>query len=420
MVIVGVTATRLIVGRFGPGSSGPLDLRVYLAGARAVLHGTPLYGPSFGAASPNHLPFTYPPFAALLMVPLGYFPVATLAWVWAAASVVVMALSLGLAFQPMLRRMTSPIMVLGVLTALALLAEPVYDNLSLGQVDVFLMGACLLGCVRTLDHPGRAALVGLAAAVKVVPAIFVVYLLLARRWKAAAAAVAAWAGATGLGWALRPSSSVQYFGGLLWSTSRPGSPTSYLNQSLWGIVDRADLHIWRLPVLVGGLGLIAMIGLGRAVQAADSGFPVAGAVLVGLVGVMASPISWIHESIWLVLAVGLVIGDGCEARRRWAAATLSCALLLSLPYLGHTLSGTGGATWVAALLVDSYGAMAVAVLFLGPVTVARRLARKDSPREAAGVVPVVEVDRDDRLAGAQTEGASDHGREELIRTDLVR
>ncbi len=181
------------------------------------------------------------------------------------------------------------------------------------------------------------------------------------------AAIGAWAGATALGFALRPQSSVLYYGHLLWEPGRPGSSTSFLNQSVWGMVERAHLGSLQLAAIALAVALLAVVGLGRAISAWRHGHTVAAAVLVGLVGVLASPISWIHELVWLVPAVGVLLGDarlavrGGLLRRRVAALVLAGLLWASLPYVGHDL-GHGA---LAQLLTDTYGLAAAALVLAG-------------------------------------------------------
>ena len=50
-----------------------IDLDVYAAGGRAVLTGQSLYEDGFDARG-AHLPFTYPPLAAMLFAPLSLLP----------------------------------------------------------------------------------------------------------------------------------------------------------------------------------------------------------------------------------------------------------------------------------------------------------------------------------------------------------
>ncbi len=367
---IGFTVERLSHNALS--THGPFDLSVYMAGARAIRSGSPLYGPAFAATSPSHFPFTDPPFAAIALVPLSYLALGQLAWGWDIVSCVVLGGCVSLAFRPLRRRLGSPVAAL-VLTSLALIARPVYDDLVYGQVDVLLMGAAVFACASRRSRPGRATLVGLAAAFKVVPGIFIVYLVLARRWRMAWAAAGAWAAATALGFALRPGASASYFGRLLWQTGRPGNANSFLNQSMWGVLGRAHLGRWALPALALAVGAVVIVGLARSVRASRRGDAMAAVVLVGLVSVVASPISWIHEAVWLVPAAGVLVGDGRlrglrEQGARFAglavagAAGVAVAGLLAagVPYLVSQRLSHGP---LAQLVMDTYG-IAAAILAL--------------------------------------------------------
>ena len=369
-VVAGVVLAVAAVGSLaavvmhllGPPALMPVDLRVYLAGARAIQSGSRLYGPGFDPGL--RLPFTYPPIAAILMVPLSVAGERTLSLLWDAGSLAALAWAMyAVAGRPPGR---SRWILAG--TALALVTQPVFDNLSLGQVDLFLMAAAVAGSLPREGQAWRGAWVGLAAAVKVVPGLFILYLLLARRWRPAAAAIGTWLALTGIGWALRPTSSVRYFTRLLWNVKRPGSPTSYLNQSLWGMVDRLALGPWHTPVLAALLAALAVWGLSRALWLEHSGHAAAAAVAVGLVGVLASPISWIHEAVWAILALVVLTAAQvppaapADRLRLRAAAALALVLAMRLPALGARLAQAGVALPLAGVLQDSVGLVAAVLL----------------------------------------------------------
>ena len=79
-----VVALLLVAAVVGGLHGGFPDLFVYRYGGRAVLDGLPLYE----ADDPvTGYPFTYPPFAAVAMVPLALLPVWLSAALWTATSV---------------------------------------------------------------------------------------------------------------------------------------------------------------------------------------------------------------------------------------------------------------------------------------------------------------------------------------------
>ena len=104
------------------------DLFVYRYGGRAVLDGLPLYE----ADDPvTGYPFTYPPFAAVAMVPLALLPVWLSAALWTATSVGALAAVVVVARRALGR--PTPGWLVALLTAAAVALEPVWQNLAFGR-----------------------------------------------------------------------------------------------------------------------------------------------------------------------------------------------------------------------------------------------------------------------------------------------
>ncbi|KRA29474.1 MULTISPECIES: glycosyltransferase 87 family protein [unclassified Nocardioides] len=122
-----------------------IDLRVYELGASALFRGD-LYDVRFHVAD---LPFTYPPFAAVLMLPVSVMPLWFTAGLWSAACVLVLAWVINATLKAC--GATYPALVVPIVTAVALLSQPVWSTLSYGQVNLFLMAAILADVLR----PGR-------------------------------------------------------------------------------------------------------------------------------------------------------------------------------------------------------------------------------------------------------------------------
>jgi alpha-1,2-mannosyltransferase len=167
----------------GPGHL--VDLHVYRMGGDAVLHDMPLYGLRYA----GQLPFTYPPFGALVFTSLAWLPWGTAAALITAATVVALPVLLYLA----LRLPPSPLRgsraawdAALAAAALAIWLEPVRSTLFYGQVDVFIACAVLFDLTRPDTSPVKGMAIGLAAAFKLTPALFAVYLLLTGRYRAAA------------------------------------------------------------------------------------------------------------------------------------------------------------------------------------------------------------------------------------------
>ncbi len=181
------------------------DFHVYLAGAHDLFSGTLYSQPTRGDL------FTYPPFAALVFLPLTWVPSTTAAQVvWAllneAALLALLIVVIG-AVRPDIPRRSRRLWAVG-LSAPALFLDPVLLAVRHGQVDILvtllvvwdLVGARRLG-MRAVP-PGVAT--GLAAAIKLTPLIFVPYLLLTRRFKAAGRCTGTFVAAEAVAFAISP------------------------------------------------------------------------------------------------------------------------------------------------------------------------------------------------------------------------
>ena len=343
------------------------DLDVYRRAGQAVLDGRPLYEPA-GA----QLVFTYPPFAGLASVALVPLPqrLAYLLWTFGQVAVVVWLVSVS--FAPLLRRLRVDHRILalgGVATAL-LLTQPLMENLVLGQVNVLLAGLVVADLVPRRRRLPQGVLIGLAAAAKLVPGIFVVYLLVTRRWRAAAVAAATFVAVDLVAWALLPASFTRYWTTELWATDRIGDLAYTSNQSLRGVLERlvpGSTLAWLVVVAA-----VAVVGLVRARQAHDRGDELAAIAVVGLLGALASPIAWVHHLVWLIPALGVLVGDGRDRRRVGLAVVVTALLVPRIPWhAADALAGPDPAAPVLrpllGILQDGDGLLALACVLFGPV-----------------------------------------------------
>jgi alpha-1,2-mannosyltransferase len=332
------------------------DLAVYRAAGRAVVHRQSVFGSYVHDQLRLPLPFIYPPFAALLAAPFSWLTEKTANLAWTAATVVVLAAVVRVSFAPLIRRFgrAAPFALVLILAAVAGLS-PVEDHLRFGQVGIPLMACCIFDCM--VEHPRwpRGALVGLASAVKLVPAIFIPYLWFSGRRRAAGVATATFGALTLIGFVVTPGDSWDFFHSKVFE---PTSPTFFSNQSLEGILQRAIGGPWRVFWLAAVV-VVVVYGLRAAVEASRAGDELRAVAIVGLVGVLVSPISWIHHLVWVVPAIAVIVGAG-RYRAQVALAFLVAALFVArLPYFGHDELKTG---LLAAFLKDSYGLGCIALL----------------------------------------------------------
>lgn len=297
VTLVGVIAAIAVAGWLFGLRLGE-DSTVYRSGAAAVLHGQSLYGRLAGASG---LPFIYPPITAILFVPLTMVP-SQVAWgLLAGLSVLGLALVLRVTAAP------RP-MLLGVLAL-----QPVWLTLQLGQVNIVLMALVVLDVLALPRSPYRGVLVGVAAAIKLTPLVFIPYLVLIGRRADAARALGAFAALNAIGWLLFPADTVRFWRSQVLGGVGVTSKSWYGNQSLNGLIQRLSHQAgWAFAAaIVAGLVCVA-VALPLARRWHARGNALGGLLVTAFAGVLASPISWTHHWVWVVpLAVLL-----CRRARR--------------------------------------------------------------------------------------------------------
>ena len=285
------------------------DLFVYLYGGRAVLDGPALY------ESPDPvtgLHFTYPPFAAVVMLPLALLPPWLTAALWTGASVGALAVVV-----VVIRRtldQPTPGWLVALLTVGALALEPVWQNLTFGQANLFLMLAVLVDLMRP-DRRWSGVLTGIASGLKLTPFVFVVLLVLVGRRAAAGRAALAFAVTIAVGFVVMLGSAAAYWTDGLLDARRVGPPALAHNQSVYGALTRfldGQPPTWMWLAVAGPISLAVLIVGARWWRRGDRFL---GICLAALAMLFASPISWTHHWVWAV-PVALALW----ARNRWAAA----------------------------------------------------------------------------------------------------
>jgi alpha-1,2-mannosyltransferase len=292
--------------------------------------------------------FTYPPFAALALSPLLAlsWPVAIAAGLVLNAAAVVLLLRWYMV--PILRRNGWPLWTPCAFAFLALLVfEPTLDTFSYGQVNLVLL---VLACadLRALRAGGRWAEVGIgvATAIKLTHAVFIGYLIVARRYRAAAVAAGTSALATALAAVIAPDSSWAFWTGALFDTGRVGDLAYVSNQSLRGVVARLQLPAVYWAAAVGVVLVVWFV----LVRRADL---VAGFALTGVVACLISPVTWVHHLVWLLPALFLLLGDALDRRDRWRLTALGAVyLVLSSNVVWLWWDGPPG--WAAAIGGNAY------------------------------------------------------------------
>lgn len=339
LVLLGAALAVTVFTATVPLLRGFFDLRVYHGTIDSwVHHDGHVYdylvpGTTYG--------FTYPPFAAVVMLPMALVGLRTAIALCLALNVAALAAVLYVLAGSTLRRHGWYGVGL-VLCALALF-EPLRDTFSFGQVNLLLLALVLADARLLATGRGRLAGVGigLAAAVKLTPAVFIGLLLLARRWRAAGLATAVAAAATAAAAWIAPAASRFYWTEALWDTGRVGRLDYVSNQSLQGVLARLvaphepSRVVWAALVLV-----VVCVWAWRTRAAVRADDWIAAFALTGLTGCLVSPITWVHHLVWLLPSFAVLLR---HRRLRPLTAALYCVLCSSVVWLWFDdASGIGG------------------------------------------------------------------------------
>ncbi|KUF20277.1 glycosyltransferase 87 family protein [Streptomyces silvensis] len=308
-----------------------LDLLVYRTEGLAVRSGVDLYALR---ATEADLPVTYPPFSALLFTPLTLLEPADLRPLATLGNLLLLVVFVRLSLLLVCERRHARVATALWASALAVWAEPVWTTLRYGQINLLLAVLVMWDLTRRPGHRWAGAGIGLAAAIKLTPALFAVFLLLvgvavaARRgvWRPAVrhacVAAATFLGATLCAAVVLPADSRTFWTRVIFSTDRAGRPENTANQSVRGVLARL-LHTPDPGVLWAACaGLVCAVGLAVAVAAAARGERAWGAAACAATALLVSPVSWSHHWVWCVPMVLLLWSRATRwgGTGRWAAA----------------------------------------------------------------------------------------------------
>lgn len=290
-------AARLAWTYLAPNGANFVDLHVYIGGAATLGEPGGLYSYVYADQTPDFpLPFTYPPFAALVFYPLSRLPFPVVAFAWQIG--IVAALYGVVRLSQRLIGITGGQRQAMLWTALGIWTEPLRSTFDYGQINVILALAVLWAVCSTRWWLSG-LLVGVAAGIKLTPAISGLYFLGMRRWGTAAFAVVVFASTVALSIAVIGEQARYYFTDLLGDASRVGPIGTSFNQSWRGGISRILGHDAGYgPAVVAGIAVTAVL-TAMAWRALD-GERLGSLLVVELFGLLISPISWTHHWIWLL------------------------------------------------------------------------------------------------------------------------
>jgi alpha-1,2-mannosyltransferase len=319
-----------------------VDLMVYRFAAEHLLAGLDLYSTGL-TGNPGELLFIYPPFAAIIAAPLALVASSTAQLLWPSGmvaaltyAVVRMLKSMGMRADGAMFSMTA--LLVGVVAWL----EPIRLTAELGQINLLLL-VLVVGDLLSRQGKWSGIGIGLAAGIKLTPALFIVYLLVTRRIRAAVVATATFAATVGLGFLVAPSDSTTFWLHGRFDDVNRISHDPIANTSVSGLV----LRLHGSPVMATiAATVVAAVALVIAGVAYRRGQAVLAIAIVGMASAAASPFSWSHHWVWfapLVVHLGYR-GYVAGSRTAVAAMWLVCALV------GGWIVATAGDTPEAGIL----------------------------------------------------------------------
>ena len=301
--------------------TGGLDFNVYRLGAMTIFDNEGMHKDLYARDLLDYgalkLPFTYPPFAALLFVPFAFLPFGVgvgimytisigVAW-WMATLIYDYATSRGyhIPFQDKLGRYGT----IAVLTIIIILSGPWRRGLALVQVNPIILILVLADFLRPAKRIPRGALIGIAGGIKLTPLAFGLILLMRKDWRGVASVAGGFVGTIALGFLAVPGEAAYYWGVAVRNTSRIGVTAFYDNVSLTGIFAHQGVPEPIATVLVVALSLfllVATAALMRLFIRANMVF--SQVALNAFLMLQISPISWSHHNTWYpVLLVALCL-----------------------------------------------------------------------------------------------------------------
>ena len=286
-------------------SGSYIDLEVYRLGVEEWRAGGDLYGQLPETGADISLPFIYPPFAALALGIYALVPWGVTVASYLAVSLGALALTLYLVARrvwPQPDQRKRAVLVAATATPLAPLLEPVWSTLDFGQVNLILMGLVAADLLTRAPRWPRGVLLGVAAAIKLTPAAFVLYFLVRKDYKAAVTAAVSGAIATMIGFAVMPSESMRYWFGGFGNMGGLSGSEYQTNQSIQAVLARFEVTGTLATILWLLIGA-ALVALAVTVMRRSATPPVLAFAINAVVALLISPISWSHHWVWVAPAI---------------------------------------------------------------------------------------------------------------------
>lgn len=367
----------------------PIDMIIYREGVKAFMQGGEVYSEPMMAGD-IALPFIYPPFGALAMVPLAgdWFSNNTAGDIMIVFSNLLIGLLIILLAFYLNKQRKTPFAgsdVFGVaflIWGIVLIFEPVRLNNGFAQINIVIMALVVLDLIprKPLKWLPQGWLIGLAAAIKITPLAMLLYFLLRKEIKPIITAGVSAIVATLIAAAVRWDVAWEYFTVNLLSMGSGGDfgvETAYQsNSSIKGFLERLFTSqeamnnasmltniIWLIlavaTVVLGGWLMVALMRRGLKIEAW---------IINSFIMLLISPVSWSHHWVWLAIAIPVLLYRALTWRHlNWVSGILVSILgawafmVLTVPpkwYLGDGIN-VWELTFTLKIVVSDFVWMAI-------------------------------------------------------------
>lgn len=294
------------------------DIYVYRLGAVSLADGPD--GLQLYSFRTRGLPFTYPPFAALLFYPLAFLTepqsmmlitviIGVLSYVCAYA---LYSYARSRAWRLPLQKYLSPWGMVSLMAALIWACGPWRLTTHFGQINAIILMLILADFMRPATRVPRGVLLGVAAGIKLTPLAFGLLLLMRKDWKGIATLGASFAATVGIGFLVIREESLTFWFHAVHDTSRVGWFSYFDNVSIMGTLTHAGLqhHLTATALSVVQVALTLLIVLVTAVLLVPlirARALMAQLALTAFMMLQISPISWSHHNTWYPLMLAAVV-----------------------------------------------------------------------------------------------------------------
>ena len=379
-----------------------IDIDVYRMGGRAWLDGRPLYsdGVKFHTEAGLDLPFTYPPLAAIVFAPFAWLSLPAASAMITVVTLLLLIVSIwilvtGLGIAEHWPAFTGAAwhrrvwLTAAIVAPAVIFLEPIKSNFDFGQINVVLMTLVIADCVPRKTAWPRGMLIGIAIALKLTPAVFLLYFLLRRDTRALITAAASAVVCSLIGFAFAFSDSVEYWTETVRDTDRIGTAAFHTNQNIAGMLARLGIgEGLRFALWVAACFAVLALTIWAARRALRLEEPVLALSCVAMFGLVVSPVSWSHHWVW-VLPTLLVTAVAAYRHQNAALAAVSAVGVVLTAFVAPMAlmpeHHEAAASWWRQLAGGAYVWWALAVILVVGTVTART---NDSNSSTVDVAPV--------------------------------